>query len=291
MNKWPEDAPYVLCLTHDVDRVEKQIYHYVYHCISHGVEGLSRQLGSIGERLRGHEPYWNFERLMNLEEEMGVRSTFLFLNESAHEFSPKFWGRYNIQDDGIKRVIRELHSGGWEIGLHGSYYSYNNYELINSEKNTLEDILGASVVSTRQHFLNFDSKLTWLIQKRAGLEVDSTIGRVKTMADRASTPYIDKESGLLELPITIMDTSLAKSAPVEAAINRLFVDARDNSGLVVLDWHQCAFNPTEHETRVVLYRQLIERALSDRAWIATMAQINEYIRALPAVEPNQTHEA
>jgi hypothetical protein len=117
---WPGGAPYALCLSHDVDRVKKQLYHYVFYAAKGGFRGLSIQAASLYKRMRGEEPYWNFERIMELEDRLGVRSTFLFLIETAHGFSPKYWGRYDINRDEVKSVIRTLDRGGWEIGLHGS---------------------------------------------------------------------------------------------------------------------------------------------------------------------------
>ncbi len=105
---WPEGAPYALCLTHDVDRVQKRIYHYLYYGAARGIRGLSTQLYSLRRRIAGDEPYWNFERIMELEDGLGVRSTFLFLNESARGFSPKYWGRYQIERPEVKHIIRTL---------------------------------------------------------------------------------------------------------------------------------------------------------------------------------------
>ena len=53
---WPEGAPYALCLTHDVDRVRKRLYHYLYYGARSGVRGLSTQLRSLRRRIVGDEP-------------------------------------------------------------------------------------------------------------------------------------------------------------------------------------------------------------------------------------------
>ena len=57
---------------------------------------------------------------MQLEEKYDAKSTFFFL---ATEKDPVRL-RYNIED--IEEKLGEIKDRGFEIGLHGGYYSYNN---------------------------------------------------------------------------------------------------------------------------------------------------------------------
>ena len=127
---WKDNAPYAVCLTHDVDRVKKQWYHYLIYCN----KGIGVQVISFFQKLKGDEPYNNFRRIAELEMSYGARSTFLFLNESHKEMATNFMGRYKITDPVVANAIIWLDSNGFEIGLHGSYYSYNNEELLRKEK-------------------------------------------------------------------------------------------------------------------------------------------------------------
>ena len=281
---WPESAPYALCLTHDVDRVRKHVYHYLHYALRSGRNGVVRQAHSLAQRLRGEEPYWNFQRIMDLEDSLGVRSTFLFLNERARGFGPKYWGRYDIHDSKVKESIRTLDAGGWEIGLHGSYHSYNDIELLRAEKQTLEEILGKPIRSVRQHYLNLLQPRTWEIQLEIGLEVDSTFGYTDRLWDEKDgiLPYYTDNPGMLELPITAMDT-IGLGRPeirreAEATLGRIAAEG----GLIVLDWHQRTYSPGEWEEAVALYVSTIERACSERAWIATMGQISQHWRKCQA---------
>ncbi len=149
---WKDNAPYAVCLTHDVDRVKKQWYHYLVYCN----KGIGVQVKSFFQKVKGDEPYNNFKRIAELEMSYGARSTFLFLNESHKELTTNFMGRYKITDKVVIDAIKWLDVNEFEIGLHGSYYSYNNEELLRKEKEVLEGIIGHSIVSTRQHFLNHD---------------------------------------------------------------------------------------------------------------------------------------
>ena len=275
---WPARAPYALCLTHDVDRVRKQWYHYAYYGLRGGLKGLRVQAPMFVEWLGGRRHYWNFGYIMKLEEGYGVRSTFLFLNESATGFSPKFWGRYDIGAPELRAVIRELDAGGWEIGLHGSYYSFNDQALLQREKQTLEGILGKRLRSTRQHFLNLEEPTTWLLQRAIGLEVDSTVGYARRLWDDWSRilPYYEPASGILELPITLMDTVGLERPRVRTAARRSVEKVASLGGLIVLDWHDRTFTPGEWPEALDFYCETIEQAKADGAWIATMEEVADH---------------
>lgn len=266
---WKNNAPYAMCLTHDVDRTTKQWYHYGYYALHQpGV-----QVKSLREKITSSDPYWNFYRLMELEIEAGVRSTFLFLNEPVRKLSANFMGRYKIQAPAIRQIILELDANGFDIGLHGSFYSYCNKEQMQIEKNILEDILGHEVVSTRQHHLNFDSCCTWNIQKQIGLRYDSTLGssvRVETQE-----PFLTTE-GIWELPITLMDTVPMNTPERQSNVLQACTAARD-VGLIMLNFHQCHYNLIEYPQNVNVYSTLLKSAQQDGAWISNMREIGQWL--------------
>lgn len=269
---WKDNAPYAVCLTHDVDRVHKQWYHYVIY----SKRGISAQLKSLSEKIKGNEPYNNFRYIAELEMSHGARSTFLFLNESHKEMTTNFIGRYKITDPAVMDTIRWLDSQGFEIGLHGSYFSYNNAKLLKEEKNILENIVGHPIVSTRQHFLNHD-KTTWQIQKNIGLYFDSTIGNKKTTGeDFPIFPYYTTE-GILEMPITVMDSVSLKSEEDMAAVLEACDNVAGRGGLVMLNFHQRQLRKTEYPYIVKTYKFLLKKAQKDGAWMATMGEIGAFI--------------
>lgn len=263
--QWKDNAPYALCLTHDVDRIKKQWYHYCIYGLKHPII----QLKSLYERIKGKEPYWNFETLTALEEGYDAKSTFLFLNETHKELSANFMGRYNIQSPKVQAIIRELDNRGYEIGLHGSYYSYNKELLLKKEKDILEGILGHEVVSTRQHHLNIEENVTLKIHKKIGIKNDSSRGYSNKVG--VDQLFI-KEDGIIELPITLMDT-----VSITEDVYRECCSVADEGGLLMLNFHQCHFNETEYPDNVMMYRRLLDKAKNDGAWITNMKDVGEWL--------------
>jgi len=74
---WPEGKKFALCLTHDVDRIRKEWWHCLYYFAKTKRMYHLRSLFPQSE-----DSYWNIERIMNIEDRYGVRSTFFFLKES-----------------------------------------------------------------------------------------------------------------------------------------------------------------------------------------------------------------
>lgn len=270
--QWKNGAPYALCLTHDVDRISKKWYHYIFYSRL----GIKKQIVSFFEKIRGKEPYYNFYKIAELEKKYGAKSTFLFLNETHREMSANFIGRYKIREKRIVDVIHWLDKEGFDIGLHGSYYSFNDETLLKEEKDILEGILGHEVVSTRQHFLNRDDK-TFRIQYQIGLKYDSTIGNKNTTGENLPIfPYYT-EDNMLEMPITVMDTVKMTSENESEEVIKACMSVAKRGGLVMLNFHQRQLCNTEYPFITKTYIKIIEQAREDGAWIANMREIGDYI--------------
>jgi len=270
-----DDHSFALLLTHDIDRVHKT-YQAVYYAVTR------RDVGSLVDLLPWRHPYWQFKTIMDIEDAAGVRSSFNFLNErSLVEMPPTSWvdpqswrlyaGRYDIQDHAIRDVIRDLDTGGWEIGLHGSYTSYDDPERLRMEKTTLESIVGHQVVGGRQHYLNLSEPETWRHQSATGLRYDSSLGSSTTYGfDGRYAPFRPFDDEFVVFPLTLMEKALpsVETDPERAweAAEQLLRKARDNGAVMTVLWHLCYFHDTDHPNYRALYRRLIDRALELGAW-------------------------
>ncbi len=224
---------------------------------------------------------------MDLEESLGVRSTFFFLNESSRwrlfnlESMMLFIGRYRIHDERIQDAIRVLDEKGWEIGMHGSYYSYQEKSLLEKEKQALEAILGKTVYGSRQHYLNLNIPETWQYQSQLGLAYDSTLGYTRRVGFKWNmtqpfyprNPATGKAIPILQIPLGIMDVPLMKLPdPWEAALH-LIDEANDKQAVLTLNWHQRVFNPWEFQAWQDIYIRIIQESLRREAWVVPLGRI------------------
>lgn len=275
---WPDNAPYAVCLTHDVDHVKRHLYQRLWRGARYGLSIACKELCDLAGTLGKNNSAWNFEKIANLESKLGVRSTFLFMDETAKGFGPSYWGRYRLSTPSVRSIIQELDAGGWEIGLHGSLLSYNSYELLKREKETLEQILGHAVHSTRQHYLRLEEGVTFALHERLGLKADSSKGYSHKPYDESLgvLPFYPEGTSIVELPITLMDTIGLEDPAIRRQSEQVVTSVANQGGLITLDWHQCIYNDKLFPERVNFYRDALEQARSQGAWIGTMHDIASY---------------
>ncbi len=293
---WPDDKKFALVLTHDVDRVYKK-YQYAASVLKYirarNSSGIVGQIRSFFLKRGRNNPYWNFDKIVDLENELGVKSTFFFLNESGklNPFSLQSWirfsGIYKVHDSNIVEVIRKLQSSGFEIGVHGSFYSYNDPTLLKKEREELEEITGDNTYGIRQHYLNFDPENTFRMQAAAGFKYDSTLGsnaRTSIGFGRGTCfPYhpfsseAAEESSLLEIPLTIMDTVVYdKEDKLGHCVDAMDIVEKQH-GILTLLWHQRAFSEEDFPGMTQTYRRLITTAQSRQAWVTTAGELYEWL--------------
>ncbi len=220
-----EDSSLYVVLTHDVDwpRHGPPRRHVLERLQRFDVQ--DRYLFFYGENL--YDCIWS---IVDCEERVYAKSTFFF--------RPSY-------DDGstadlYSDVMHELDRQGWEVGLHANCGS--SVEAIAREREVLERLSGASIVSMRVHYLGIDPRVLPHLAS-AGIRVDSSIclSRYGPSEDSSGALAID---GVVELPITVMDTYVfsywgigdpdrALSHVVRAVENAFSRGAR----LVTILWH------------------------------------------------------
>ena len=270
-----------VCLSHDIDRTKKTFQYFTHglKCfLKKDFEGFFYHLKSIFIK----DVYWQFNNIIDIENKYGVRSTFFFLNES-HPFKPfdiKSWavsvGYYNIRSKRIVSIIQYLDNNDWEIGVHGSYLSYNNLNLLKKEKETLEDIVGHPINGIRQHFLNMDDN-TWSLQKKAGFKYDSSFGNKKDpgFQDKKFSFFTPKGmTDFVVVPLVIMDSRVMYKENPWKIVLEIIEEAEQNNACLVINWHQRVFNEKEFPGFSKLYIRIIEECQKRKANFST---IGEYL--------------
>ncbi len=273
-----------VALSHDVDRTRKHYQYFSYLAKSLIKKDFDNAKYQIQSFFSKKEPYWNFPEIIRIEEDLEVKSTFFFLDESIpfRLFDKKNWqlslGRYNIREKKITEIMQYLDKNGWEIGVHGSYLSYNNENLLKKEKNNIEDIIGHNVIGTRQHYLNRDDS-TWKIHKNLGFKYDSTWGLTRSFGfkDGKILPFRPFNDDFLVIPLIIMDTPFIESKEHWLNYEKLINEIEQHNGILVINWHQRVFNEKEFPFYKDAYVRIIEDCKSRNAKFATLSELYKEI--------------
>ena len=295
---WPENRKFAVLLTHDIDEIRKT-YQYFTRSAIHLKKGeLGRSFhhmnSFLSDKAFRRNPYWTFENMLSIEKEYNVKSSSYFLQETGPVLLHKpgtfklYARKYRFDNPKVAGMMKAMHAGGWEVGLHGSYYSYLSEEKLRSEKNDLESSLGQAVTGTRQHHLNLKFPETWEYHEKAGLEYDTSLGFKDKNGYRWGTcfPFHPlsmnscSEMSLLEMPLTIMDTTFfTREKEADQEIASLVSTVEKQGGLLTVLFHHSVFNDQEYPGWIRRYRALIEMCQKKGAWIATGQEINNWWRA------------
>ena len=157
------------------------------------------------------DPNNTFEQILTLSKTYDVDLIFFFLI-----------GDYTTFDTNIsttKRQFRLLikHIADYAgVGLHPSYFTMKNSEMLKKEKERLESITNIPTTISRQHFLRFSLPETYQNLIDLEIEEDYSMGYASHVGFRASTsiPFhffdldFEIQTPLLIHPFALMDTTL-----------------------------------------------------------------------------------
>lgn len=149
----------------------------------------------------------------------------------------------------LQALIKKL-SKKYEVGIHPSYASGENYRLVKEEKKRLEKISGIAVNSSRQHFLLLNLPQTYETLIDSGITNDFTMGYPDAIGLRAGlcTPFPffnlskNKTTDLTVYPLHVMDVTLKnylEKSPEQALVKtkELMNKVKKYGGTFVCLWH------------------------------------------------------
>ncbi len=286
-------ARFAVALTHDVD--------VPWRWTRLGIRGSAARLKShvrsrrwsaaLGEaralagmplhRLRGTDPNWCFETLLEAERGRAAASTFFLLagHSDRHDgASPEVYARLR------PRLVRTIAEHGGEIGLHGSYLAAGDPGLLAGEVRALEE-LGAKVRGQRYHYLRVDPHANLAPLPALGLRYDTTLGFPDAPGFRAgiAQPFrpwdveTDRPLDLVEIPLAFMDVTLGEerylgleARDAERRLLELLDWAAEHGGGFSVLWHTDRFDPGTARGWDKLYFRLLE-AVRERGGVCLSA--------------------
>jgi len=283
---WPENKEFTVCLTHDVDTLQMYKLSLMAGAILDRIklflmpntrqktkqinpqaETRLSSLRRVGVKDAFHlmcdwakvmlklkkDPRDTFDYMLNLEQKYGFKSSFYFMAGGDSSFD----NRYTITEHRVKKLVKQIEARGNEIGLHGSYNSYDSPEQMAQERAKLDNVAASKDYGCRQHYLRWKVPNTWRFQEHTGLLYDTTL----SFADHAGfrcgiclpfKPFDimeNRELNIWELPLIVQEGTLKGAnyqnlSPEEAykEMVELIQAVKKCHGVFVLLWHNSSFD-------------------------------------------------
>ncbi len=216
-----------------------------------------------------NDPFDTYEIQFSLQQEFALKPLYFIL------FSG--YGKYDrnvpVSNPAFIRLIHLL-SDYAEVGIHPSYASNEEPELLQREVKALSAVLKREITSSRQHYLKLQFPETYRNYIHLGITNDFTMGFSDQPGFRAGicTPYryydpdVETETQLMVYPFAVMDGTLhdyMKLQP-EAAneiIAGLIDEVKKVNGTFISLWHNASLsNSDEWQGWREVYYQLIAKA-------------------------------
>lgn len=268
---------YELIITHDVDEIQKWDSSSTATKTVAGdilkrksLKLAQANLKQIKATKKGliKDPYDTFEELMDLSETKGVKSHFFFLHYGTHENDQN----YSWDNPHVAEAIEKITKRGHHVGLHPSYNTFNNLDLLQTEKTEFESKFNKTVSSGRQHYLRFETPTTWQNWEDVGMTWDSTMYYSETLGFRCGTcrdfPVFNvltkKTLALRELPLTFMDITFFKrienneSEELLTELKSYINTVRKHGGTFIMLWHTNYLNLNVFEKHKAFYMKALE---------------------------------
>jgi peptidoglycan/xylan/chitin deacetylase (PgdA/CDA1 family) len=196
---------------------------------------------------------------------------------------------FDNQQCTVAEMMKEIDTRGWEIGLHPSWYSFDDVDELKRQKEALEKVLNHDIVSIRQHCLHYDIRITPRIQAEAEFKYDSTLGFNDNIGFRFGTCYPLRlydlqektELPIKEIPLIIQDGAMLnpkKGMRLDGDTAFQYVvqiaeAAKGVGGVLTLLWHTNQIHKPEWWN---LYLRTLEMLSAKNAWFGSVKQIGEW---------------
>lgn len=190
------------------------------------------------------DPYDNFDYLQDLHNAYGLSPIYFFLVGN--------YGKYDKNISHNNKFLRKLiyeKSQKSEIGIHPSYSSYGNINLVKTEIERISSITGKLISKSRQHFLRMQLPETYKVLEKCGIENDYSMGYSTHSGFRAGTctPFdffditSNSELRIKVFPFAVMDTTLKSELHnPEKAIEKIYhivQSIKKCNGTFISLWH------------------------------------------------------
>jgi hypothetical protein len=229
--------------SHRPDYTVRDLVSSTLHTETSGIVGIKRLVRFSADRKLDSAVYWKSSR------------------RSPHDTG------YSLRDELLRNLIQSLSQRGLELGIHPSYETFRNPELLKAEAQSVRHALGRYKIGGRQDYLRWCPE-SWVHWESAALSYDSSVGFADHIGFRAGTcvpyrPWLWSErrvADLVEIPLLIIDSALRgymKAGPENAlALMQTLVDrCRVVGGVFTIAWHNTTLLDRGYTN---VYRRLLD---------------------------------
>jgi peptidoglycan/xylan/chitin deacetylase (PgdA/CDA1 family) len=284
-------ARFAVALSHDVDipwrwtrraalgsaaRLKGAVFHGRWKAASRE----ARALATLPlHKLRGSDPYWNFEKITAGIRKRGSSTTFFVM---ADQRLPDDGPSPELYDRLRPRLVETLLETGAEVGLHGSYSAAIEVAQLELEAERLR-ALAPDASGQRFHYLSLDPHRHPSALEKLGFAYDSSLAFPDRPGFRAgiAQPFrpwdLEQECplDLVEIPLAVMDATLAEDHYLGLTPRRAWPLLRglldwteENGGAFSVLWHPGSFDPASSPGWGRLFYRFLD-AVRERGGVCT----------------------
>ncbi|MGH7625594.1 MAG: hypothetical protein ACREOJ_09775, partial [Gemmatimonadaceae bacterium] len=289
---WPDGRRWAAAFTHDLDVVSL----WPAFTLLRIGELLGKREGRRALRVTRaaaasitRSPVWDaVQALLAAERRHDIVSTWFILCGTPTVRSMRAGDlTYRPESRGARRILAAVAAAGHEIGLHGSFETMDTPARFTPQRERLMALTGATIQGVRQHFLRIEPGVSECAMSSAGFTYDSTRGFADRNGFRSGVAdvfpvWYDDAPGsgsLSEVPFCWMDRALSKYRGTEepaawvADAIELAKTCREVEGLWTGIWHPNLAAPLGYPGAPDAYAGLLQAAIADGAWVATLSRI------------------
>jgi hypothetical protein len=297
LTPWPAGHRWAALVTHDLDIVDWWGLAPLLRIAELGMKGDWQRCASVaraaGRSLRKDPVGRGVSSLLQLEAHHGIRATwFVICAQPTIRSMLAGDSTYRPEGPAARRILAALTHAGHEIGLHGSFATAEDANVMAAQRRTLGRLADSPVEGTRQHFLRMRPGLTQRNMVQAGFEYDASWGFADRNGFRLGVADVvpawdakaETSMALDVLPLIWMDRALSKYGGVEEA-GRWIEDARElareckaSEGLWVGLWHPNTMEALGFPGAEPAFVSLLQSLADDRPYFASAHKIVQWRR-------------
>ena len=271
---WAPDSRFTFLPTYDIDMAwsyqHKGLWRSFGGFMQSLINGNWREIKERIKVFRGKQkdPFDTYSWMNHLHGQYNLRPYYFFLVAEKT-------GRYDKNISPHRKPMKDMvydHATRFPIGIHPSWRSGDNHSLLKKEIDTLMDIAGSAILSSRQHYIRFTLPETFRRLIVHGIQFDFSMGYGSINGFRASvtSPFYwydlekEKQTGLKLFPFCYMEANsfYEQKYTAQQALDEMrhYYDVvKSVNGTFIMIWHN-HFLGTEklYEGWKEIYEQFIK---------------------------------